>query len=121
MRLDHPNIVAIHAAGSADGLLYYVMDEIAGESFFADISTERIDLLDQDVLVFLGLGFAQGGQEAIENDPLIQQLDVVENNNVVFIPAEYDDALQYSSILSLEYALEGIVPELAAVFDDAGD
>jgi serine/threonine-protein kinase len=31
-RLRHPNIVAIHAAGSADGLLYYVMDEIAGES-----------------------------------------------------------------------------------------
>jgi eukaryotic-like serine/threonine-protein kinase len=31
-RLRHPNIVAIHAAGSADGLLYYVMDEVAGES-----------------------------------------------------------------------------------------
>ena len=31
-RLRHPNIVAVHAAGSADGLLYYVMDEVAGES-----------------------------------------------------------------------------------------
>jgi eukaryotic-like serine/threonine-protein kinase len=31
-RLRHPNIVAIHAAGSADSLLYYVMDEVAGES-----------------------------------------------------------------------------------------
>ena len=31
-RVRHPNIVAIHAAGSADGLLYYVMDEVAGES-----------------------------------------------------------------------------------------
>ncbi len=31
-RLRHPNIVAVHAAGAADGLLYYVMDEIAGES-----------------------------------------------------------------------------------------
>ncbi|HEX5963759.1 MAG TPA: serine/threonine-protein kinase, partial [Gemmatimonadales bacterium] len=31
-RLRHPNIVAIHAAGSADGLLYYVMDEVAGET-----------------------------------------------------------------------------------------
>ncbi|HEX2250946.1 MAG TPA: serine/threonine-protein kinase, partial [Gemmatimonadales bacterium] len=31
-RLRHPNIVAVHAAGSVDGLLYYVMDEIAGES-----------------------------------------------------------------------------------------
>ena len=31
-RVRHPNIVAIHAAGSADGLLYYLMDEVAGES-----------------------------------------------------------------------------------------
>ena len=31
-RLRHPNIVAVHAAGSAQGLLYYVMDEVAGES-----------------------------------------------------------------------------------------
>ena len=97
------------------------LNEIAGESFFADISTERIDLLDQDVLIFLGLGFAEGGQEAIENDPLIQQLDVVEDGNVVYIPAEFDDALQYSSVLSLEFALEGIVPELSAIFDDAGN
>ena len=31
-RLRHPNIVAVHSASSADGLLYYVMDEVAGES-----------------------------------------------------------------------------------------
>jgi iron complex transport system substrate-binding protein len=89
------------------------LNEIAGDSFFADISAERIDLLEQDVLVFLGLAFSQGGREAIENDPLIRQLDAFEEGRVVFIPAEYDDALQYSSVLSLEYALEGIVPELA--------
>ncbi|MGJ3239113.1 MAG: ABC transporter substrate-binding protein [Anaerolineae bacterium] len=94
------------------------LNEIAGDSFFADISNERIDLLDRDVLVFLGLGFAEGGQEAIENDPLVQQLNVTQEGNIVYIPAEYDDALQYSSVLSLEYALEGIVPELAAVFDE---
>ena len=31
-RLRHPNLVAVHSAGSAGGLLYYVMDEVAGES-----------------------------------------------------------------------------------------
>ncbi len=31
-RLRHQNIVAVHSAGSANGLLYYVMDEVAGES-----------------------------------------------------------------------------------------
>ena len=31
-RLRHPNIVTVHSAGNAGGLLYYVMDEVAGES-----------------------------------------------------------------------------------------
>jgi iron complex transport system substrate-binding protein len=89
--------------------------EIAGEQFYSDLSAERIDLLDQDLIVFLGLQFAVGGREAIEADPLISQLDAVREGRVVYIPAEYDDALQFSTILSLEYALEGILPELEAV------
>jgi serine/threonine-protein kinase len=31
-RLRHPNIVAVHAAGTTEGLLYYVMDQVEGES-----------------------------------------------------------------------------------------
>jgi tetratricopeptide (TPR) repeat protein len=43
-RLRHPNIVAVHAAGTADGLLYYVMDEIEGESLRQRLSREgRLD------------------------------------------------------------------------------
>lgn len=89
--------------------------DIAGDQFYADLSTERIDLLNQDLLVFLGLQFAEGGQDAIINDPLISQLDVVRDGHVVFVPSEYDDALQFSTVLSLEYALEGILPEIEAV------
>ena len=37
-KLRHPGIVAVHAAGSADGLLYYVMDQVDGESL-----RERLD------------------------------------------------------------------------------
>ncbi|MDX1993219.1 MAG: iron-siderophore ABC transporter substrate-binding protein [bacterium] len=91
------------------------LEAIAGEQFYADLSTERIDLLDQDLLVFLGLQFAQGGREAIETDPLLSQLNAIREERVVYIPAEYDDALQFSTVLSLEYALEGILPELQAV------
>lgn len=39
-RLRHPNIVAVHAAGSAEGLLYYVMDEVAGESLRQRLARE---------------------------------------------------------------------------------
>src|SRR5688500_17677162 len=31
-RLRHPNIVAVFAAGEADGLLYFVMEYVPGES-----------------------------------------------------------------------------------------
>ncbi len=39
-RLRHPNVVAVHAAGTADGLLYYVMDEVAGESLRQRLTRE---------------------------------------------------------------------------------
>ena len=40
-RLRHPNIVAVHTAGNADGLLYYVMDEVEGESLRQRLARER--------------------------------------------------------------------------------
>ena len=40
----HPNIVAVHTAGTADGLLYYVMDEVEGESLRQRLAREgRLD------------------------------------------------------------------------------
>jgi tetratricopeptide (TPR) repeat protein len=43
-RLRHPNIVAVHTAGTAGELLYYVMDEIAGESLRQRLSRDgRLD------------------------------------------------------------------------------
>lgn len=90
------------------------LTEIAGEQFYADLSAERIDLFDQDLLVFLGLQFAEGGRDAISTDPLISQLNVTRDGRVVYIPADVDDALQFGTVLSLEYALEGILPELQA-------
>lgn len=86
--------------------------EIAGDSFYANLSQERLDLLDADVLLFLGLQFLEGGRESIESDPLIQQLNAYQEGRVVFVPLEYDDALQFGTVLSLEYALAGLLPEL---------
>jgi len=88
--------------------------EIAGDSFYAHISQERLDVLDQDVIVFLGLQFLEGGRATIENDPLINQLEAMKEGRVVYVPLDCDDALQFGSVLSLEYALEGLVGLLAA-------
>ena len=40
--------------------------EVAGESFYANLSSERLDLLNQDMLVFLGTQFAENGSAGIE-------------------------------------------------------
>jgi eukaryotic-like serine/threonine-protein kinase len=39
-RLRHPNIVAVHTAGTVGGLLYYVMDEVPGTSLRERLSRE---------------------------------------------------------------------------------
>ncbi len=39
-RLKHPNIVAVHTAGELDGLLYYVMDHVDGESLRQRLNRE---------------------------------------------------------------------------------
>src|SRR5688500_1055422 len=40
-RLRHPSIVTVHAAGTAEGLLYYVMDQVDGESLRDRLNRER--------------------------------------------------------------------------------
>lgn len=89
--------------------------ELAGDSFYFDLSPERLDLLDQDLLIFLGTTQMADGPQQVLDDPLIQQLDAVKDGRYLFVPVDIDNAIQFSSVLSLEYALEGIVPELEAV------
>jgi serine/threonine-protein kinase len=40
-RLRHPGIVTVHAAGTAQGLLYYVMDEVEGETLRERLDRQR--------------------------------------------------------------------------------
>ncbi|HEX2779424.1 MAG TPA: serine/threonine-protein kinase [Gemmatimonadaceae bacterium] len=43
-RLRHPNIVAVHAAGEAGGLLYFVMEYVPGESLHTRL--DRVEKMD---------------------------------------------------------------------------
>ena len=95
-------------------------DEIAGDQFFGTISMERADLLDQDLLVIHQVQFIEGGRQAVESNPFFQQLDVVQEGRVVFVEGELDDALQFGTVLSLPFLLDGLVPKLeAAIPGDA--
>ncbi|GAB4519219.1 MAG: hypothetical protein OHK0046_27740 [Anaerolineae bacterium] len=94
------------------------MIEIAGDLFYADLSAERIDLLDQDVIAIVNLQFIEGGREALEADPLFGQLAAVQEGRLVYLDEQAENALGFSSPLSLPYALEAVLPQLQAIFGE---
>ncbi|MFV2074171.1 MAG: protein kinase, partial [Thermoanaerobaculales bacterium] len=62
-RLNHPNILGLHDSGEADGLLYFVMPFVEGESLRARLKRESRLALDDAVQIALevadALGYAQ--------------------------------------------------------------
>ena len=91
--------------------------DLAGESFYADVSEERLDLLDQDLLVLLDVPFAEEGTAGLADDPLLSRLGAVQAGRVLNISGDEVDALQFGTVLSLGYLLENLVPEVAAVVE----
>jgi iron complex transport system substrate-binding protein len=90
--------------------------EIAGGNFYAEVSTERMDLLDQDLIVMVSLQFVEGGREALEADPLWSQLEAVQDGRVVYFDLDAENALGFSSPLSLPFALDAALRQLQAMF-----
>lgn len=79
------------------------------------ISPENLDRLDTDVLVIAGQD-----REQLNSNPLFAQLDVVAEDRTAYIGTFSEDlpsALGYSSPLSLDYAIDGFTPLLAAAAD----
>ncbi len=97
------------------------MVEIAGESFYANLSTERLDLLDQDLIAILNLQFVEGGRETIESDPLFSQLSAVQESRILYFDEVAENALGFSTPLSLPYALEAVLPEIENMYADLAD
>lgn len=93
-------------------------DEIAGDQFYGTISIEQAEILDQDLLVFQQLEFVEGGRAAIEADPLLSQLKVMQEGRAIYIDGELDDALQFCTVLSLPFLLEGVIPMIEAALGD---
>lgn len=91
--------------------------ELAGDQFFANVSAERLDLFDADVAVWLVP--SQAEREALETDPVYQQLDVATEGRDIFL--ELNDplagAISFSTVLSLPYLLDEFTPMLEAAAD----
>ena len=85
------------------------IEKLAGDSFFAQLSEEQLRLLDQDVVVVYGT------EKDFEGFPLFQRLDAVREGRVIYMDVDGDfaNALGFSSPLSIPFALEQAVPQLA--------
>ncbi|PSL02863.1 iron complex transport system substrate-binding protein [Haloactinopolyspora alba] len=88
--------------------------ELAGDRDGAEISDELMTKLDRELLIW-NVGSDPSLREQIENKPLYSSLDAVQDGRVLFIEDPLvSGALTWSTVLSLPYALEHLVPELAA-------
>lgn len=91
--------------------------ELSGDQFYASISAERLDLLDADVLIWLVP--SQAEREALEQNQVYQRLDAAREGRDLFL--EFSDpiagAISFSTVLSLPYLLDDLMPKLAAAVD----
>ncbi|MBB4684773.1 ABC transporter substrate-binding protein [Amycolatopsis jiangsuensis] len=78
----------------------------------SQISPERLDLLDADVLV---LTYAtQGSRERLEAEPLFQRIPAVQRGAYVPLDMATAIALAFPTALSVPYGLQECVPKIAA-------
>ena len=91
------------------------ISDLAGDSFFADLSRERLELIDTDALVWVTV--LAESFEAVRTDPLYRKLDAAREGRDLFLEETLSGALSFSSVLSLPFALDGLVPRLAAAVD----
>jgi iron complex transport system substrate-binding protein len=89
------------------------IEKLTGRSFYADISEERYDLLDVDALLVMTDDAKAGA--ALEKSPQFQALKVVkEGRAIITNDLELNMAISSSTVLSIPYALDRVVPQLDA-------
>ena len=91
------------------------IEELAGDSFYAQLSEEQLRLLDQDVVV------VYGSEKDFAGFPLFKRLDAVREGRVIYMDVDGDfaNALGFSSPLSIPFALDQAVPQLAEAVKEA--
>lgn len=89
--------------------------ELAGDQFSADLSYERIDVLDVDALVWI-VGSLATDVPQFDAEPLYANLPVHTGHHDVFVEnlGPTGMALSFVSVLSLPGLLDDLVPQLAA-------
>ncbi|MFG2372409.1 iron-siderophore ABC transporter substrate-binding protein [Streptomyces sp. NPDC048504] len=94
------------------------LDKVIGDTFGANISKERYDLLDQKVAVWI-VPDTTTAVTKLHSDKIYGDLNVVKQGREVFIKetSDYGNAVSLSTVLSIPYVLDRMVPQLAAAVD----
>jgi iron-siderophore transport system substrate-binding protein len=94
------------------------LDKAIGDSFGANISKERTDLLDTGVIVWI-VADPTADAAKLHEDKLYADLNVVGQGREVFVKeaGDFGNAVSFVSPLSLPYMLDRLVPQLAVAVD----
>ena len=89
------------------------VDELAGESFFAQFSQEQFRLMDQDLVVMYG------AEKDILANPVFKRLDAVKEDRVIYLDLtdQSAGALGFASALSLPYLMDEAEESLTNAVD----
>lgn len=126
---EHPEFAGktLTVAYEGGGNIFNLADDDLRQQYFTDlgfrtpkgagidsISKERLDVLDQDVLVLI-----TENADGLLKDPLFRKLDVAKEGRVIPVRTAdaFAGALGFNSPLSRPYLLERAVPRLAAAVD----
>jgi len=94
------------------------LDKVIGDEFGANISKERLDLLDQDAALWIAPDTTSSVRK-LHADKIYGDLDVAKQGREVFVKetSDYGNAVSLSTVLSIPYVLDRLVPQLAAAVD----
>ncbi len=88
------------------------IDELAGDTFYASFSEERLDILDVDVVVWLG---SEEKINSSSNSMFRTRMPFYKNQREYFTGDIIGGAFSFYSFLSIQYLLGEMVPELSKI------
>jgi iron complex transport system substrate-binding protein len=93
------------------------VDNLAGTSFGASISREKLNLFDLDTVIWLTDNAEQ--EKTLRTDPVWSQLNVARQGRDVYIQdgTEAYDALNFCTVLSIPVAIDLVAPLLVKAVD----
>ncbi|QQA44232.1 iron-siderophore ABC transporter substrate-binding protein [Pelagovum pacificum] len=91
-----------------------VVEELSDDmNFYADVSEERIEAFDSDLLLW----FADAYLDEMQDIAFRPALDAVQEGRELFLGRQMTSAFSHTSLLSLPYLFDTLEPRLEAAFD----